>query len=76
MNRSFEIVCNGSDSSRKAFLPSIDMEVLEINMSDPYNIIVIILIIIILFIMSPDWFESTCQLFLLRIVMVQEMVVV
>ncbi|GMY19401.1 wall-associated receptor kinase-like 8 isoform X1 [Fagus crenata] len=33
MNRSFEIVCNGSDSSRKAFLPSIDMEVLEINMS-------------------------------------------
>ena len=37
MNRTFEIVCNGSDSSRKAFLPSIDMEVLEINMSDPYN---------------------------------------
>uniref|UniRef100_A0A2N9GT05 Wall-associated receptor kinase domain-containing protein n=1 Tax=Fagus sylvatica TaxID=28930 RepID=A0A2N9GT05_FAGSY len=26
MNRTFEIVCNGSDSSRKAFLPSIDME--------------------------------------------------
>ena len=37
MNRMFEIVCNGSDSSRKAFLPSIDMEVLEINMSDPYS---------------------------------------
>uniref|UniRef100_A0A2N9FYC0 Wall-associated receptor kinase galacturonan-binding domain-containing protein n=1 Tax=Fagus sylvatica TaxID=28930 RepID=A0A2N9FYC0_FAGSY len=36
MNRTFEIVCNGSDSSRKAFLPSIDMEVLEIKMSDPY----------------------------------------
>ncbi|GMY19325.1 wall-associated receptor kinase-like 8 [Fagus crenata] len=35
MNRSFEIVCNGSDSSRKAFLPSIDKEVLEINISDP-----------------------------------------
>ena len=33
MNRSFEIVCNGSDSSRKAFLPSIDMEVLEITIS-------------------------------------------
>ena len=33
MNQWFEIVCNGSDSSRKAFLPSIDMEVLEINMS-------------------------------------------
>ncbi|GMY19330.1 wall-associated receptor kinase-like 8 isoform X2 [Fagus crenata] len=34
MNRSFEIDCNGNGSSAKAFLPSIDMEVLEINMSD------------------------------------------
>ena len=33
MNRTFEIVCNGTGSSAKAFLPSIDMEVLQINMS-------------------------------------------
>ena len=37
MNRSFEIDCNGTGSSAKASLPSIGMEVLEINMSDPYN---------------------------------------
>ena len=33
MDQSFEIVCNGTGSSAKAFLPSIDMEVLQINMS-------------------------------------------
>ena len=33
MDQSIEIVCNETGSSAKAFLPSIDMEVLEINMS-------------------------------------------
>ena len=37
MDQSFEIVCNGTGSSAKAFLPSIDMEVLEINMSVRYD---------------------------------------
>ena len=38
MNKMYEIVCNGSGvTTAKAFLPSINMEVLEINISDPYN---------------------------------------
>lgn len=37
MDKSFEIICNGSDVSPKAFLPSIDLEVLDINITDPFN---------------------------------------
>ena len=38
MNKTYEIVCNGSGvTTAKAFLPSINMEVLEINISDPYG---------------------------------------
>ena len=33
----FKIVCNETGGSPKAFLPSIGMEVLEINIIDPYN---------------------------------------
>ena len=33
----FEIVCNKTNFAAKAFLPSIGMEVLEINISDPYG---------------------------------------
>ena len=36
MHKKYEIVCNGV-AAAKAFLPSINMEVLEINISDPYN---------------------------------------
>jgi hypothetical protein len=40
MNQSFEIVCNGTGSSTKAFLPSFYMmEVLTISISDPDYII-------------------------------------
>ncbi|GMY19677.1 wall-associated receptor kinase-like 8 isoform X2 [Fagus crenata] len=38
MNQSFEIVCNGTGSPAKAFLPSIDMmEVLSISIRDPHS---------------------------------------
>ena len=33
----FKIVCNETGGSPKAFLPSIGMEVVEINITDPYN---------------------------------------
>ena len=33
----FEIVCNKTNFAAKAFLPSIGMEVMEINISDPYG---------------------------------------
>ncbi|KAL0008633.1 hypothetical protein SO802_010135 [Lithocarpus litseifolius] len=39
MHQSFEVVCNKSGvAAAIAFLPSIKMEVLEINISDPYGI--------------------------------------
>ncbi|KAK7851197.1 wall-associated receptor kinase-like 8, partial [Quercus suber] len=37
LNDWFKIVCNETGGSLKAFLPSIGMEVLEINITDPYN---------------------------------------
>ncbi|XP_030956469.1 wall-associated receptor kinase-like 8 [Quercus lobata] len=37
LNNWFKIVCNETGGSLKAFLPSIGMEVLEINLTDPYN---------------------------------------
>ena len=37
LNHWFKIVCNETGGSLKAFLPSIGMEVLEINITDPYN---------------------------------------
>ena len=37
LNYYFKIVCNETGGSLKAFLPSIGVEVLEINITDPYN---------------------------------------
>ncbi|KAK7851196.1 wall-associated receptor kinase-like 22, partial [Quercus suber] len=37
LNYWFKIVCNETGGSLKAFLPSIGMEVLEINITNPYN---------------------------------------
>ncbi|XP_075664448.1 wall-associated receptor kinase-like 8 [Castanea sativa] len=37
LNDWFKIVCNETGGSPKAFLPRIGMEVLEINITDPYN---------------------------------------
>ena len=37
LNDWFRIVCNETGGSPKAFLPRIGMEVLEINITDPYN---------------------------------------
>ena len=37
LNNWFRIVCTGNDSSARAFLPEINMEVLEINIANPYR---------------------------------------
>ena len=37
LNDWFKINCTGNDSSARAFLPSIKMEVLEINITNPYR---------------------------------------